>query len=663
MTLIEDVYNPDFLNTFTNVEPINKGWSEDKKYCVTNSDGVKYLLRITPIERYETRKALFAMLEQVAALGIPMCLPVKFGTCTDGVYSLQSWIDGEDLETVLSLLPETEQYVLGLKSGEIIRKMHSIPAPDSQEEWAARFNRKTDTKIQKYHECGLRFDGDTYVIDYIEQSRRLLENRPQCFQHGDYHVGNMMIENGELKIIDFDRYDFGDPWEEFNRIVWCAAASPHFATGQLRGYFGGEPPLEFFKLLAFYISSNTLSSIYWAIPFGQSDLDTMMKQSQDVLRWYENMQNPIPSWYLRGYEVWDVLDAEGNKTGRYHERGKPMNAGDCHLIVHVWIMNNNGEFLIQKRPECKWETVGGCAISGDDGLSAALRETNEELGVNLIPKNGQLFKQYSEPHINDDGTAFFDIWIFRQDVDVSTVVLQPDETCDAMWASKEKIKQMIDDNTFISEGYPYLDELFYFCDKPFWEIGYHNKTASTFKKGPTNDILEFYINFKPNSIILDVGCGEGRNSIFLTEQGHKVDAFDLSEAGIEKAKAIAVEKGLNVNFFVCDIADFIFDKEFDVIISHGVLHLPEKNVRDNLIYEAQKHTILGGYNVISVFTNRLPATPDNVPFTKSLFDVGELLAKYEGWTILSHEENIFHDSHPGGVSHEHASERIIAQKR
>ncbi|ABX42415.1 conserved hypothetical protein [Lachnoclostridium phytofermentans ISDg] len=107
----------------------------------------------------------------------------------------------------------------------------------------------------------------------------------------------MMIENGKLVIIDFDRYDFGDPWEEFNRIVWCAQSSPHFATGQLNGYFGGEPPMEFFKLLALYIASNTLSSIYWAIPLGQNDIDIMMKQSQDVLMWYNDMQNPVPTWY------------------------------------------------------------------------------------------------------------------------------------------------------------------------------------------------------------------------------------------------------------------------------------------------------------------------------------------------------------------------------
>jgi len=296
------------FDSFINVEPITKGWSEDKKYCVTVADGTKYLLRITPIARFETRKSLFALLQQVAALQLPMCMPVEFGTCDNGVYSLQTWLDGDDLLDVLPLLSETEQYVLGLQSGEILRKMHAIPAPDSQEPWPPRFNRKTDAKIKKYHECGLRFDGDEHILAYIEQNRHLLDNRPQCFQHGDYHAGNMMLENGELKIIDFDRYDFGDPWEEFNRIVWSAAASPHFASGQLRGYFNGEPPLEFFKLLAFYIGSNTLSSVYWAIPFGTAEIETIMAQAQDVLQWFNNMQSPVPTWYVKDFYVQYIDD-------------------------------------------------------------------------------------------------------------------------------------------------------------------------------------------------------------------------------------------------------------------------------------------------------------------------------------------------------------------
>lgn len=104
-----------------------------------------------------------------------------------------------------------------------------------------------------------------------------------------------------LSIIDFNRPDFGDPWEEFNRIVWSASVSPHFATGQLNGYFGGKPPFDFFKLLAFYISSNTFSSIYWAIPFGKEEIATMKNQAQDVLTWFNNMKNPVPTWYLDGF--------------------------------------------------------------------------------------------------------------------------------------------------------------------------------------------------------------------------------------------------------------------------------------------------------------------------------------------------------------------------
>ncbi|MEG2678638.1 MAG: phosphotransferase [Oscillospiraceae bacterium] len=287
------------LHDIVNKIPINKGWSCDKKYCVTVSNGTKYLLRITPAGKSATRKALFTMLEKVATLGVPMCRPVEFGVCDEGVYTLYTWIDGTDAQDYVPLLPAAEQYAFGFKAGELLKRIHSIPAPAEQEDWQMRFNRKTDYKIQKYNACGIRFHGDSHVMGYLKNNRDVFRNRPKSFQHGDYHIGNMMIENGTIIIIDFDRYDFGDPWEEFNRIIWCAQPAPYFATGMIDGYFDGKPPLEFWKCLAFYIGSNTLSSIYWAIDFGQSDLDVMMKQSQDVLMWYDNFHTVIPSWYTK----------------------------------------------------------------------------------------------------------------------------------------------------------------------------------------------------------------------------------------------------------------------------------------------------------------------------------------------------------------------------
>ncbi|MBE6938424.1 MAG: phosphotransferase family protein [Ruminococcaceae bacterium] len=283
---------------FVSKEPINKGWSSDRKYCVTDGGGTRYLLRVSDPAQYGAKLDEFNMMKKVAALGVPMCLPLEFGTCDEGVYSVQSWIDGEDAETLMSGLADTEQYVYGLEAGRILKKIHSIPAPSDQEDWEKRFNRKIDVKIKKYGECPIKYENGQAFIDYINANRHLLKNRPQVYQHGDYHIGNMMIDReGQLRIIDFNRNDYGDPWEEFNRIVWCAQKAPLFASGMVNGYFDGEVPMEFWRLLALYISSNTLSSVYWAIPFGQDEVNTMLNQAREVTEWYDNMRRVVPGWY------------------------------------------------------------------------------------------------------------------------------------------------------------------------------------------------------------------------------------------------------------------------------------------------------------------------------------------------------------------------------
>ena len=281
--------------------PIEYGWSGDKKYRALTSDGTPYFLRITARERDDRFVKLFDLQKEVAATGIPMCEPIAMGECDEGIYAVHTWIDGVDAEATVPTLPAEVQYRLGRDAGEYLTHIHSIPAPADQPDWETRFNAKIDRKIKLYAECPIHFEGDEHLLHYIEENRHLLHNRPQTFQHGDYHIGNMMLTNAEtnpqIVVIDFDRYDFGDPWEEFNRIVWCAQAAPVFATGLVDGYFGGEIPTEFWRLLALYISSNMLSSIPWAIPFGEGEIHTMLNQAVDVLSWYDNMTHPVPNWY------------------------------------------------------------------------------------------------------------------------------------------------------------------------------------------------------------------------------------------------------------------------------------------------------------------------------------------------------------------------------
>ena len=238
-------------------------------------------------------------MSEVAQLGIPMCLPVEFGICEEGAYSIQSWIDGEDAESLIMSMNADAQYRFGWNAGRILAKIHTVPAPADALDWESRFNAKIDRKIAMYESCELKYEhGGEAFLDYLAQNRHLLSGRPQSYQHGDYHIGNMMIDrNGVLTIIDFDRDDFGDPWEEFNRIVWCAQAAPAFASGMVDGYFDGKVPIEFWKLLALYICSNTLSSLPWAIPFGEGEIQVMRKQAAQVYEWYNGMTNVVPTWY------------------------------------------------------------------------------------------------------------------------------------------------------------------------------------------------------------------------------------------------------------------------------------------------------------------------------------------------------------------------------
>ena len=115
-------------------------------------------------------------------------------------------------------------------------------------------------------------------------------------------MGNMLFGGGKLYLIDFDRFDWGDPWEEFNRIPWSVQASPAFASGMVDGYFHGEPPLEFWKLLALYIASNTLGSLPWSIPYGEGEVRVVKQQAAEVLGWYDNMKRWVPSWYQSAKE-------------------------------------------------------------------------------------------------------------------------------------------------------------------------------------------------------------------------------------------------------------------------------------------------------------------------------------------------------------------------
>ncbi len=300
LSVCKDIPNHE---SFIKIEAINKGLSGDEKYYVETAQGQRYLLRISNIESYERKKTMYDMMGRVASLGVYMSVPLDFGICNNGknVYQLLSWCDGETADIVLPKLSHDEQYMLGVKSGQNLRRIHSIPAPSGLEDWYYRFVRINDGRLRTFFSCGVHIDGSDAILAFYEENRHLLRGRPQCFIHGDYHNDNLLISaNRDIMVVDWDLIDslYGDPWSEFSRIL-NANLVPHFTTGQIHGYFDGEPPEEFWRILALYLSTGALMLVSWAVYVEPSCLDECKQTASNIMNWFDGMRSPVPKWYLR----------------------------------------------------------------------------------------------------------------------------------------------------------------------------------------------------------------------------------------------------------------------------------------------------------------------------------------------------------------------------
>ncbi|MBR2895771.1 MAG: NUDIX domain-containing protein [Oscillospiraceae bacterium] len=155
-------------------------------------------------------------------------------------------------------------------------------------------------------------------------------------------------------------------------------------------------------------------------------------------------------------ELWDIYDENRNLTGKLQRRGDALEDGVYHLVVHVWMRNSKGEFLLTKRSPNKgfpnlWETTGGSALAGDDSLTAALREVKEETGLELNPECGRCAITYRRENY------FCDVWLFHQDFCLDDVILLEGETCDKMYADEETIRKLHTAGKFMP--YSYLEQI------------------------------------------------------------------------------------------------------------------------------------------------------------------------------------------------------------
>jgi tellurite methyltransferase len=198
--------------------------------------------------------------------------------------------------------------------------------------------------------------------------------------------------------------------------------------------------------------------------------------------------------------------------------------------------------------------------------------------------------------------------------------------------------------------------------EPFWAAGYRDSAVASVFGRPSEEIADVVRMLPPGASALDLGCGDGRNAVYLLEQGLHVTAIDQSPDAVATLRARAARHANRLVAAVGDVRVVELAAAFDLVIAHGLLHLLRRSDWSALLTRMQEHTRPLGYNVAAVFTDALPPPKDLRPFLQGLFREGELLERYRAWNVLLQRSYVLEDEHPGGVRHRHPVNKVVAQK-
>jgi len=289
------------VREYTSIHSINKGFSTDEKWRVDLLNDLKYFVRISDIRHAEHKKVAFNYMKKFKTLGVPVPSTIcSIELEEESKYiEITEFTEGTDGEEILPTLSSQEQFEIGRQAGEALKIIHSIQNKSSQETWESYRIKKYNNYLKEFEKLEVKYFSLAPVIQYIDSHIHLLRNRPIHFLHDDFHPSNIMVHSKKLEaVLDFDRYEWGDPIHDFHKIaLFTRNISVPFAVGQIKGYFKGNPPAHFWTLYTTYVAMVFVSDIVWSIKNTPNHIDKMVQRLNTVLDDHQNFTNHIPIWY------------------------------------------------------------------------------------------------------------------------------------------------------------------------------------------------------------------------------------------------------------------------------------------------------------------------------------------------------------------------------
>ncbi|WP_077622526.1 aminoglycoside phosphotransferase family protein [Sediminibacillus massiliensis] len=283
------------------VTEIKKGFSSDEKYLIHMHDcNDNLLLQMFNLEELELKKVEYSILKRMQDYQVACSKPISLGEVGSRGYMITSYIEGKDAEDEISKYSDQEQFNIGFKAGRELRKMHQLAAPDHIPSWYSRKLEKHRKYINAYLKCEIKVENDQKIMCFIDQNIHLMKQRPNLFQHDDFHLANIIVNNKKFAgVIDFNRFDWGDPFHEFLKIgIFSRGVSIPFSIGQIRGYFNNQEPDEaFWRLYSLYMAMCVFSTVVWTLNTIPDNMNKMLDKVYMYLEDHDYFNRIKPDWY------------------------------------------------------------------------------------------------------------------------------------------------------------------------------------------------------------------------------------------------------------------------------------------------------------------------------------------------------------------------------
>ncbi|QEE14510.1 aminoglycoside phosphotransferase family protein [Promethearchaeum syntrophicum] len=288
------------------ISRLQRGYSPIRKYYLENHNRTTFLLQVAISSQIQLLSRVFKHIKYLFLQSVPVPEPIslKYSVNSQYLFGLFKWIPGNDAEYGISQYSPKIQYNLGIKAGKILSKIHTLPSLEKHNaEYGSEVN-KIQQKIEEYSKCGSKFQYDLSVKNFLLKNLQLVENRPVVIRHGDHNIANLIITpSHDIAFIDFGQLCYGDPWDDFNRMVYSWRVSPVFANGQVHGYFNENIPDTFLPIMAIYTARGLLGALPWAKNHGDETIKRVRSLIQQVLKSYNYFQNVQPEWYKSPAEI------------------------------------------------------------------------------------------------------------------------------------------------------------------------------------------------------------------------------------------------------------------------------------------------------------------------------------------------------------------------